>query len=152
VRDLKEVGPLNRFGDFDGSLERFSSPQEFRVPIYLIPSLTSITKPICQEADTYMVKFDDSGLKRIQRNLENLHGKHNLTEKDLLPDDFIQENTNFQTRDAFLEASGIKSQEDMHTDAFDSFVAANTRFANWQEMFKAAGAEWGNRQLLAGLE
>ena len=99
-----------------------------------------------------MVKFDGSGLKRIQRNLENLQGKHKLTGEDLLPDEFVRENTNFQTRDAFLEASGIKSQEDMATDAFDSFVAANTRFANWQAMFKAAGAEWGSRQLFAGLK
>lgn len=99
-----------------------------------------------------MVKFDDSGLRRLQRNAEKLTGKHQLTEKDLLPDDFIRENTNFQTRSAFFEASGIKSQEDIGTDTFDSFVAANTRFANWQEMFEAAGAEWGQRQLLAGLK
>jgi hypothetical protein len=99
-----------------------------------------------------MVRFDDSGLRRLQKNVEKLHGEHKVTGEDLLPDDFIRENTGFQTRSAFLEASGIKSQEDMSTDAFDSFVAANTRFANWQEMFKAAGTEWGKRQLLSGLK
>lgn len=98
------------------------------------------------------IEVDLSGLEQLERNLEKLGGKHEVTGEDLLPDDFIRENTNFQTRSAFLEASGIKSQEDIATDAFDSFVAANTRFANWQEMFKAAGAEWANRQLLAGLE
>ena len=98
------------------------------------------------------IEVDLSGLDRLERNLENLDGKHAVTGEDLLPDDFIRENTNYQTRSAFLEASGIKSQDDMATDAFDSFVAANTRFANWQEMFEAAGAEWATRQLLAGLE
>lgn len=98
------------------------------------------------------IEVDLSGLEQLERNVDKLDGKHEVTGEDLLPDNFIRENTNFQTRSAFLEASGIKSQEDMSTDAFDNFVAANTRFANWQEMFEAAGAEWATRQLLAGLE
>jgi hypothetical protein len=98
------------------------------------------------------IEIDLSGLEQLERNVDKLGGEHEVTGEELLPDDFIRENTNFHTRSAFLEASGIKSQEDMSTDAFDSFVAANTRFANWQEMFKAAGAEWGKRQLFAGLE
>jgi DeoR/GlpR family transcriptional regulator of sugar metabolism len=98
------------------------------------------------------VEVDLSGLEQREKNLEKLGGTHEVKGEDLLPDDFIRQNTNFQTRSAFLEASGIKSQEDMSTDAFDNFVAANTRFANWQEMFKAAGTEWGKRQLFAGLE
>ena len=98
------------------------------------------------------IEVDLSGLEQLERNLEKLDGKHEVTGEDLLPDDFIRQNTNFQTRSAFLEASGIKSQEDMSTEAFDNFVAANTRFANWQEMFTAAGREWTTRQLLAGLD
>jgi len=98
------------------------------------------------------VEADFSGLERLQDNLENLDGEQEVSGEDLLPDDFIRKNTNFQTRSAFLEASGIKGQEDMSTDAFNDFVAANTRFPNWQEMFKAAGAEWAKRQLFAGLK
>ena len=97
------------------------------------------------------IEIDLSGLDQLEKNLEKLDGEHEVTGEGLLPDQFIRENTNFQTRSAFLEASGIKSQEDMSTDAFDHFVAANTRFANWQEMLEAAGAEWATRQLLAGL-
>jgi hypothetical protein len=93
----------------------------------------------------------EENLDQLEENIENLDGKHEVTGEELLPDDFIRQNTKFQTRSAFLEASGIKSQEDMSTDAFDNFVGASTRFANWQEMFKAAGAEWAERQLLAGL-
>jgi hypothetical protein len=102
----------------------------------------------------FMIKIeaDFSGLEQLERNLEKLDGEQEVKATDLLPDSFIRENTNFQTLDAFLDAGGIKSQEDMSTDAFDDFVAANTRFANWQEMFKAAGVEWGQRQLFAGLK
>jgi hypothetical protein len=66
------------------------------------------------------IEVDLSGLEQLERNLEKLDGKHEVTGEDLLPDGFIRENTNFQTRSTFLEASGIKSQEDMATDAFDS--------------------------------
>ena len=97
------------------------------------------------------IEIDLSGLEQLERNVDKLGGEHEVTGEELLPDDFISENTDFQTRSAFLEASGIKSQEDMSTEAFDNFVAANTRFANWQEMLEAAGAEWATRQLLAGL-
>jgi hypothetical protein len=95
------------------------------------------------------VELDMSGFDRLERNLERVHGEHDVTGEDLLPDDFIREHTNFKTRSAFLEASGIKSQEEMSTEAFNEFVAANTRFANWSEMFKAAGANWIQRQLSA---
>ena len=97
------------------------------------------------------IEVDLSGLEQLEKNLEKLEGEQEVKAKDLMPDRFIRENTNFQTLDAFLEAGGIESQEDMETDAFNNFVATNTRFANWQEMFQSAGAEWGTRQLLAGL-
>jgi hypothetical protein len=90
-------------------------------------------------------------LQKLADNAEALDGEHEVTGEELLPDDFIRQNTNFQTRSAFLNASGIKSQEDMATQEFDAFVAANTRFANWQEMFEAARAEWANRKLLSDI-
>ena len=96
------------------------------------------------------IKVDLSGLERLQRNLEKVDGTHEVTGRDLLTDDFIRANTNnFQTYDAFINASGIKSQDDIGTEAFDNFVAANTRFANWGEMFQAAGTEWMKRQLFS---
>lgn len=56
------------------------------------------------------IESDLSGLDRLEKNLEKLDGKHKVTGEELLPDDFIRENTNFQTRSAFLEASGIKAK------------------------------------------
>ena len=97
------------------------------------------------------IEIDLSGLDQLERNLEKLDGEQEVKAIDLMPDSFIRETTKFQTLDEFLKAGGIESQEDMSTDAFDNFVAANTRFANWEEMFAAAGSEWATRQLLSGL-
>ncbi|HKO42077.1 MAG TPA: hypothetical protein VJU84_02200 [Pyrinomonadaceae bacterium] len=100
------------------------------------------------------IKVDLSGfdeleksLDKLQKNLEKIDGEHEVTGEELLTDDFIRAHTNFQTRKAFLDASGIKSQEEIGTEAFDNFVALTTHFDNWEEMFKAAGTDWARRQL-----
>ena len=86
-------------------------------------------------------------LEKLQKNLEKIHGKHEVTGEQLLPDSFIRENTRFETYKAFFDASGIKSQEEIGTPAFDDFIRANTRFESWLGMFQAAKAEWVKRQL-----
>jgi hypothetical protein len=89
----------------------------------------------------------ESELDKLERNLEKIDGTHQVTGEELLPDSFIRKNTKFETHKAFFDASGIKSQEEIGTPAFDDFIRANTRFESWSEMFKAAGAEWTKRQL-----
>lgn len=88
-----------------------------------------------------------SGLEKLQRNLEKLDGEHQLKLTELVTDDFARKNTNFQSAQAFLDASGIKSEEGIGTEALDAFIAANTRFESWEEMMQAAGSDWAIRQL-----
>ena len=93
------------------------------------------------------IEVDLSGLERLQRNLERIDGKHELNITELMSDEFISTNTKFQTLQAFLDASGIESQEDIGSTKLDAFIAANTEFANWDEMGQAAGQDWAIRQL-----
>ncbi len=93
------------------------------------------------------VELDMSGFDDLERKLERIRGEHDLSAEDLFPDDFIRENTNFDTRQAFFDAGGVKGKEDTETEAFDQFVAANTRFDNWFEMLKEAQANWIRRQV-----
>lgn len=93
------------------------------------------------------VELDLSGLEKLEKNLEKIDGEHEVPVSELMTDSFIRKHTDFQTLQAFLDASGVKSQEDIGTEVFDRFVAANTRFENWQEMFKAAGSDWMVHQL-----
>ena len=94
-----------------------------------------------------MVKVDFSGLHKLQQNLKKLEGKQNVPLAQLMPDRFIRQHTNFQTLQAFLDAGGVENGEDIVSTAFSGFVAGNTRFRSWDEMAKAAGAEWAKRQL-----
>lgn len=64
-------------------------------------------------------------------------GKTRLT--DLLNDDFMKENTKFDSLDAFAEASPFNwdTQEDFESipeDELDKFVDENTDFSSWHEM------------------
>lgn len=93
------------------------------------------------------VTLDTSGFDEFERKLDKIRGEHVLSAEDLFPDDFMRQYTDFQMRQAFFEAGGVESKEDTETDAFDKFVAANTRFDNWFEMMKEAQASWIRRQM-----
>jgi hypothetical protein len=95
------------------------------------------------------IKVDLSGLEKLQRNLEKVSGEHEFKLTELMTDDFIRKHTHarFQTLQAFLDASGIEGQQDIGSPDLDCFIAANTDFKAWDEMTKAAGAEWAKRQL-----
>jgi hypothetical protein len=111
-------------------------------------SFTTVPFGRVTESEAVMgIDVDLSGLERLQRNLEKVDGEHELTIQELMTDGFIRDNTKFETLQAFLDASGIKGQEDIGTKALDDFIATNTDFADWQEMFKAAGTDWMMRQL-----
>jgi hypothetical protein len=91
--------------------------------------------------------FNDAGLKELQRKLKDLQGQQGVSISELLPDDFIQKYTDFQTLQAMFDASGIENPEEIDSKKFSKFVATHTHFANWEEMLKVAGAEYTKRQL-----
>ena len=93
------------------------------------------------------ITFDNSRLKELQRKIKNLEGKKPVPLSELFPNDFIRKYTDFQTIQAMLDASGIENKEEIGNEKFSKFVATHTRFSNWEEMKKAAGAEYVKRRL-----
>jgi hypothetical protein len=93
------------------------------------------------------LEIDFSGLEKLQKNLEKLDGEHVVKLPDLMPDWFIREHTNFQTLQAMLDAGGVENDEDIDSDSFSQFIAAQTRFEGWQDMCQFASGEWAQRQL-----
>lgn len=91
--------------------------------------------------------FDDSKLKELQRKIKGLKEKKPVPLSELFPSDFIRKHTDFQTLQALFDASGIEDEEEIGNEEFSKFVATHTRFSNWEEMKKAAGAEYVKRQL-----
>jgi hypothetical protein len=87
-----------------------------------------------------------SGLEKVKAKMKNLRGPHEVPFSELLPDEFVRKYTRFQTRQAMLDAAGVKSAEDINSDSFSQFVTGNSRFATWRDMEQLAIVEWGKRE------
>jgi hypothetical protein len=103
------------------------------------------------------VTYDDSGLRRLQENLEGLSETHRVPLTSKLSPAFMQHHTQFASFEAMLAASPfpVESAEDFTAipdDEWDAFVRHVTRFHSWEEMQKEAGVEWVKQQLLKGIK
>lgn len=88
-------------------------------------------------------------LDQLQKNAESISGKNEVPFTELFLDSFMLANTDFPNFQQMLDASGIEDNEEIRGEAWNSFVVAHTRFASWDEMFKAASNEWITRKLFA---
>lgn len=100
----------------------------------------------------FKVTFDDSGLRRLTRNLESIASKKTVSFAELFTSAFMGRHTQFASFEDLIEASGFKveSTEDflaIPDEDWDRFIAANTSFRSWKEMQQAAGAAWLKRQI-----
>lgn len=87
-------------------------------------------------------------LKHLERKARDLHGTQDVPLTELLNDGFVSRNTDFASLNEMTEAyGGIETGDDLQTDEWSGFVAAHSRFAGWQEMAQAAGAEWAKAKL-----
>jgi len=95
-------------------------------------------------------EFDDSGFKEVQKKVEKakekINGKVDLL--DLMTDNFIKENTNYNSFDEMVKKSELDfSTEDQSSETFESnewnnYVQENTGFESWQEMIEIASREY----------
>ncbi|UKA27827.1 hypothetical protein IHC93_17600 [Photobacterium damselae subsp. damselae] len=102
------------------------------------------------------IKSNMDGLKKLEKNARELDGKHQVKLADLMSPDFITSCSNFKDLDHLFSESGfvVESKEDFEAipDAeWEEFIVRNTSFDSWEEMQKAAGAEYVKKQLLKGL-
>jgi hypothetical protein len=100
------------------------------------------------------IGFEDSGFKRLRRNLETLAEQRTVSFAELFTPAFMRRHTRFATMEALVEASGYKveSAEDFAAipDAeWDDSIATNSSFRNWADMRQQAGSEWMKRRMEA---
>lgn len=91
--------------------------------------------------------YDDSGLKKLQRNLDAINGQHDVKITDLMTDSFVQRHSKFKSLQALFDASGIEKSEDIGNETFTKFIATHTSFGNWDEMKNKAAEEYLKRKL-----
>lgn len=100
-----------------------------------------------------------TGIKELQdklgdlsRRALNLKGPRSVPIADLLTPTFLSRCSRFQSAAELFEASGftVNSQEDFAAipdQQWDTFIRQNTSYSTWEEMLKAALADWTKREL-----
>jgi hypothetical protein len=91
-------------------------------------------------------------LEDLARRARQLDGQHNVPIAELLTPQFLSSCCRFQSIEEMFEASGFKinSAEDFKSipdREWDTFIAANTSFADWQTLLSGAVKAWTARRL-----
>jgi hypothetical protein len=86
-------------------------------------------------------------LHEIQEGLEYIINEPKVSLFELMNDDFITKNTDFETFERMLNRAGVKSKNDFEDPNFSSFVKSHTRFADWEEMLIQAGNQYAYRHM-----
>ena len=95
-------------------------------------------------------------LKRIEENIDPISGSRTIPIQELLNDEFMKGNTNYQTCQEMFDESPFKIES--HTD-FDvipddqrnAYISLNTKFSDWNGMLEEAAKEMIQRELSQGL-
>jgi hypothetical protein len=92
-------------------------------------------------------------LRELQHRAEGLSGAHEVPISQLLTSEFMLLNTDFESVESMIAASGykIENQEDLAAigdEPWDAFVRSRTRFDSWKEMLTAAATAHVSRRLM----
>ncbi|MFW5795497.1 MAG: hypothetical protein ACOCV1_08450 [Bacillota bacterium] len=95
-------------------------------------------------------EFHDSEFKELEKKVgkakEKINGRVDLL--DLLTDNFIKENTNYNSFDEMVKKSELnfsteeRSAETFESDKWNNYVQEKTGFEGWQEMIEIASREY----------
>ncbi|MBL1267698.1 MAG: hypothetical protein COA87_008105 [Halomonas sp.] len=101
-------------------------------------------------------KSDTSGLDKLKENMERLSGQSEVKLANLFHPEFMSNCSSYTSFEALVEASDftVESAEDFAAipdDEWDAFISKSTSYASWEEMQKAAAADYARRQLFQGL-
>lgn len=101
------------------------------------------------------VTSDFSGLRKLQENLEALHGSHEVPLSEVITAQFVSSHSRFSDFESLLAEIGVTTKEEftaLPDEDFDVFIAESTDFENWLDMQKKAMTEYARAKLFAGLK
>lgn len=93
------------------------------------------------------ISMDLKGLKELEKKVDALSGEKAVSLEEIMPDSFVRANTDFNTLQKMFDAGGVRTPENINSEAFSKFIAARTRFPNWTAMLEAATQEYFKRKL-----
>lgn len=89
-------------------------------------------------------KFDDSGIKKLQKNFKDLEGPHSIPFEELFTNSFMQRYTDFNNIESFVNKSSFdfNDMESINENDLDKFVNDNSTFSTWKTMLTKASQKW----------
>ena len=104
-------------------------------------------------------KIDDSGFKKLKRNLKEIKTKVPI--KELFNPMFMKEHTKSCNFEEFILKSGlVNSEKEVTVEMLEAipdkdwneYISKNTKFSSWQDMGKKACTEYIKSQLSKGMK
>lgn len=105
------------------------------------------------------IKFDDSGFKKLSKNLREL--KEKVPIEKLFTPLFMRKHAKSRNFEEFILKSGlVNSDKEVTLKAFEAisdknwnnYVCKNTIFSSWKAMYKKALEEYLTGQLFKGMK
>lgn len=96
-------------------------------------------------------------LKRLAQNIKDFEGINSIPMGDVLTDEFIQANTNFQNIEELFEKAGYKVENQADFQAIpqediDSFVRENSKFDSFTTLQQEAVDEFVRNKIFKGVK
>jgi len=93
-----------------------------------------------------------SNLDKVQKNIEDISGKHEVSFDKLFNDNFMKEHSKFNSFQELLDNSKFKptTKEEflaIPDDEWDVYIKENTNFESWKEMYQNAGQAYMAEQV-----
>lgn len=90
--------------------------------------------------------------KHIGKAAESINGA--ITIEDLFNDSFVNDNTNFDSVEAFLNELPVEVKQELSDEEvarLDGFVEEHTNFKDWKELFESAVQTYAMNKLKSEL-
>ncbi len=103
--------------------------------------------------------FDDSGFKKVKKNLEEIKNLEGIPITELFTSDFMRNHTEVDSFENFIFKSGLVNPDKVITPEvfeaipdkeMDEYVAKQTSFSSWEEMLVTAKKENIETRLFKG--
>ena len=85
----------------------------------------------------------------LEKKINSLQGKHQVTEKQLFPDSWIVKYTKFKNWNEFASNAPWDGSftDDSKKLEREKFVSENSNFKSWQDMINKASSDYVSRQI-----
>ena len=93
-------------------------------------------------------EIDTSGFDELRSKLEELNGSNRVTLPELFPQEFMENYTEFEDIEKFLEESDLQVESrEKFIDIPDDFIKSHTQFEDSEDMLTEGYKRWAKEQM-----